>query len=116
MREGTHERKCWRLARANRQAAPEGSFIWKRKRAKFVDRARDGAQCYPESLQRQFILLRPGQKCGLGRFAGDNEERIAFDTRKLRAQALRIVVLLDVDNLFRGGHYIQGNVSIVASF
>src|SRR5713101_1950284 len=49
-------------------------------------------------------------------FAGHDEERPHFEAGVMRAKTLGAVVLLDVDDLFRGGDGVDGHVVVAAVF
>src|SRR5437899_4447214 len=49
-------------------------------------------------------------------FAGHDEERPHFEAGVMRAETLGVVVLLDVDDLFRGGDGVNGHVVVAAVF
>src|SRR5215470_9329280 len=46
---------------------------------------------------------------------GVDKERIAFEAGELRTQAFGVVVLFDVDDFFRSGYDVEGDVAIVAA-
>src|SRR5437867_347609 len=76
-----------------------------------------GTNVNPENVDRTSLKRRCPPKISgerLSHFVGHEEERAHFETGILRAKAVGIVLLLDVDDFFGGSDSFERNVVVVA--
>src|SRR6266478_1652114 len=62
----------------------------------------------------KFFLTKARDTKNSAHVAGDEEQRLVLEAGELRAKAVGVVVLLDVDDFFRGRDGFDGNVAVAA--